>query len=107
MRLGRCRFVIAAAVLAGASAQAGEIVSVKINDLAFEPRDVTVKRGDIVEWRNDDFVDHTATAGNGRFDVTLPAGTRKRLTIGRDTQSIEYFCRYHPGMVGSITVKDK
>ena len=29
---------------------AGEVVQVKINDLAFSPAEITVKAGDTVEW---------------------------------------------------------
>jgi plastocyanin len=82
---------------------AGAAVRVTIADLAFSPGDITVKAGDTVEWVNNDFVDHTATAKNGDWDIMIPAGKsvqRKITKVGTFT----YFCRVHPDMVGTIRV---
>ena len=67
-----------------ASALAGEVVKVSIGDLAFAPANITVHVGDTIEWDNTDFVDHTATAKNGDWDVAdcgrqdWPHGTAPR-----------------------------
>ena len=39
-----------------------KVVTVVIDEFKFEPAAVTVHAGDTVEWKNDDFVPHTATA---------------------------------------------
>ena len=105
MRVAK-RFLAILAVLqiAGAtSALAGEVVQVKISDLAFAPAEITVKVGDTVEWVNGDFIDHTATAKNEDWDVMIVAEKSVRLQLTH-TGTIEYYCRIHPGMTGTIHI---
>jgi plastocyanin len=82
---------------------AGEVVQVKINDLTFSPADITVKAGDTVEWVNNDFVDHTATATGNDWDVMIAAGQSARQEMTK-TGTIKYFCRAHPDMTGTVHV---
>jgi plastocyanin len=86
-----------------AHACAGEVVKVSIDDLAFQPADVTVRVGDRVEWVNDDFIDHTATATGGDWDVEIPVGASAGVELTR-VGKIDYFCRFHPNMTGTIHV---
>jgi plastocyanin len=85
---------------------AGEVVQVKISDLAFSPAQITVKAGDTVEWLNKDFIDHTATATAGDWDVMIVAGQSARQQMSK-TGTIKYFCRVHPDMTGAIHVVNK
>jgi len=102
-------FIRQAAVLAAfqiasaALALAGQAVQIKINSLAFAPTEVTARVGDTVEWVNEDFIDHTATAKNGDFDVTIPAGQSAQLQLTH-AGTIEYFCRFHPNMTAKIQI---
>lgn len=84
-------------------ALAGEIVQIKISDLAFSPVEITAQVGDTIQWVNDDFVDHTATAKEGDWDVMLVAGKQAELKLTR-AGMIDYFCRFHPHMTGKINV---
>ena len=86
-----------------ASALAGEVVQVKISDLSFSPAEITVKVGDTVEWVNGDFIDHTATANSGDWDVMIVAEKSARLQLTH-SGTIAYFCRIHPGMTGTINI---
>ncbi len=86
-----------------ASTLAGEVVQVKISDLAFMPSETTAHVGDTIEWVNDDFIDHTATAKGGEWDVTVLAGKAKQLQLTRAGE-FDYFCRFHPNMTGKIRV---
>ncbi len=91
------------------------------SQLTFSPRNVTIRVGERVRWRNVSNVVHTATAdpslANDRSHVRLPAGaetfnsgdvpaggqyTRTFTVPGR----YDYFCIPHEaaGMLGSITV---
>jgi plastocyanin len=83
---------------------AGEIVQVKINDLAFSPTEITIKPGDTVEWVNADFVDHTATATGGSWDVLIGPGKSARRQFDKPGTS-KYYCRFHPNMTGIIRVR--
>jgi plastocyanin len=87
-------------------ANASEIVRVSINDMAFSPREITIKPGDTVEWVNNDFIDHTATAKKGGRDVVIGAGKSARLLFDR-AGTTHYFCRFHPDMTGSVRVIGK
>jgi plastocyanin len=85
------------------SVLAGEIVQVKISDLAYSPAEITARVGVTVQWVNDDFVDHTATAKNGDWDVMIVAGKSAELQLTR-AGSIDYVCRFHPNMTGTIHI---
>ena len=82
---------------------AGEVVKIKITDLAFSPAEITIKEGDTIEWVNGDFIDHTATANNGAWDVLIAAGQSARQQFDHAGTS-KYFCRVHPDMTGTVHV---
>jgi plastocyanin len=85
-----------------AAAAAVEHVVV-LDKMVFTPAPTNVRGGDVIVWVNKDIFKHTATDRRGRFDVDLPAGATKRMSV-RWTGAIDYFCRYHPGMTGRVTV---
>lgn len=88
--------------LAG-EAVAGEVIVVKITDLTFSPSPVKAKVGDTIEWVNEDFVDHTATADDESFNLLVATGKSARLEVKR-SGAIPYFCRVHPNMRATIDV---
>lgn len=90
-------------IIGTSSLSAGEVVTVKITDLAFTPAEITIHAGDSIEWMNDDFIDHTATATDNAWDVVLEvakSGRREFTHPGTAT----YFCRVHPDMTGIIHI---
>lgn len=91
-------------IVSARAGAAGEIVQVKINDLAFSPAEITIKAGDTVEWVNGDFIDHTATATAGGWDVLIGAGKSARLQFTTQGTS-KYYCRFHPDMIGIVHVR--
>lgn len=95
--------IILLGVTGASSYRSGEAVQVKIGDLAFTPGTVTVHVGDTVEWVNADFIDHTATEADGAWDLTIEAGRSALLKLDR-AGDFRYYCRYHPGMTGHLTV---
>ncbi len=96
-------WIVAAPLLTATPVRAGEVIEVKIGDLAYAPATITAHVGDTVEWKNADFVAHTATSTEGGFDVTIPAGATGRLVI-RKAGSFPYTCRFHPNMKGELRV---
>ncbi|MEA2993382.1 MAG: hypothetical protein QOD40_2302 [Alphaproteobacteria bacterium] len=102
----RWRLVAAVAILAltSSAALAGEVIQVKIKNLAFSPAQVTAHVGDSIEWVNEDFVGHTATGKNKEWDVNIPGNRSGRVVLDR-AGKIDYFCRFHPAMTGTITVE--
>jgi len=94
--------LLAAASPAGRGALA-ETIRVEVKSLAFAPAAITAHVGDTIEWVNDDFVAHSATARNGDWDVMLPPHQTYR-TFVKKPGKIEYYCRYHPNMKGEVTI---
>jgi plastocyanin len=94
--------LLAAASPAGSGAVA-ETIRVEVKNLGFAPAAVTAHVGDTIEWVNDDFVAHTATARNGDWDVKLPPHQTGRPVVKKPGK-VEYYCRYHPNMKGEVTI---
>ena len=62
--------VLLAAVGMVTPATAAQTIHIRIDKLKF---DVSARVGDTIEWTNNDFVVHTATARNKDWDVTISA----------------------------------
>lgn len=76
----------------------------------FLPEDITIKRGEIIEWKNYDTAHHTITSGSPDvgptpiFDSGLaPANATYALKFN-SIGTFEYFCMVHPWQTGTITV---
>jgi plastocyanin len=94
--------LVAAFARAPAPAKAAEIL-VTIEKLTFSPVEIAAHPGDTIRWINKDFVAHTATAKDKSFDIMLPAHGEGTLVV-QSAGAINYFCRFHPMMKGTITV---
>jgi plastocyanin len=90
-------------LLTAPAGAAPKVHTVVIGDMAFGPAPVGVRVGDTLVWVNKDMFRHTATARDKSFDVDLVAGGSAR-TIVKQAGTLRYFCRYHPGMTGQMTV---
>ena len=77
------------------------VIEIKMAQVAYAPAQVSAHVGDTVEWTNDDIVAHTATARNGAWDVMVEPKGKGSVTL-KSAGTIEYYCRFHPNMVGSI-----
>jgi plastocyanin len=98
--------IIGALVLAIVAGSAdAEVIQIRVEKLAFSPAQVTARVGDTIEWVNADFIAHTATARNGAWDVLLPANTSERLIL-KSAGAVDYYCKFHPGMVGKISIAE-
>lgn len=100
--------LMALALLAGAvNALASETVQVDISKLVYAPAEINVHVGDTVRWTNNDFVAHTATAKadatGGAWNVMIPAGKTADWQA-EEVGSVQYYCRFHPNMKGTIKV---
>src|SRR3979411_552196 len=95
---------IFAALLLGVSAPAqAATIQIIMENLVISPAEVSAKVGDTIEWINKDIFAHTATAGNGDWDVTMPP--KKTVTsVLQKAGSIDYFCRFHPNMKATLIV---
>lgn len=97
-------FTAAALTFAATMASAADH-TVNISGFAFSPANLTIAAGDTVTFINLDNAPHTATATNGAFDTgRLARNQEQKLTFG-GAGSFDYFCEFHPGMTGTITVE--
>lgn len=79
------------------------VIKIAIHDMAFETPKTPIRVGDIVEWTNTDVVDHTSTAVNGAWDVTIAVGKSVRVTM-KQAGALDYYCRFHPTMKATLAV---
>ena len=88
-----------------AASSSGGGVAVKMANIAFDPKAVTVKVGQKVTWTNDDSTDHNVTADSGadfKSDNFGKGGTFSFTPTKAGT--IKYVCTIHPGMSATLTV---
>lgn len=75
---------------------------VTIYQMKFDPENLEVKKGDIVEWVNKDFVHHDVTEIDKKWSSKpLKQGDKFSKVITKD---VAYFCSIHVVMKGSVTV---
>jgi LPXTG-motif cell wall-anchored protein len=86
-------------------ARAAASQNVTIRNFAFSPKSVTIDVGDTVTWTNEDSVKHSATAEDGSFDTGLLGNGRSGSNTFDEAGAFQYFCKPHPSMKGTITVR--
>lgn len=94
----------ALAAMSSPGAAAARTYDAAIDQLKFGPLPPFLKRGDSIRWTNRDLFRHSVSARDGSFDLDLPAGKSGTILLSQ-TGTIRYFCKYHPGMTGSLVVK--
>src|SRR5581483_4791619 len=92
---------LCANILGGSATAATAGVAVK--DFEFSPARLSVQTGDTIIWFNQGTVSHSVTLDTAPFDNTVDPGASLNM---RFTQpgTYAYHCKYHPQMVGTITV---
>jgi plastocyanin len=86
-----------------APAAAAPAAAVEMADLRFEPRDLTVKRGTTVTFRNVGKVTHNVK-GKSFFSRVVEPGASYRHRFD-EAGAFDYVCTFHPGMEGTLTVE--
>jgi LPXTG-motif cell wall-anchored protein len=87
------------------SVSAASSASVSAGDNFFAPPSITIQVGGTVTWSNDGQVAHTVTANSGSFDSgNLNPGQSFGHTFSQPG-TFAYYCQYHQGMKGSVTVQ--
>ena len=82
---------------------APRVHTVTIDKMKFGAVPTGVRVGDTILWVNKDMFKHTATARDKSFNVYLPPNASGKTVIKR-SGSILFYCIYHPGMKGALTV---
>jgi len=79
--------------------------SVVIENMQFNPPQLTVHRGDRIVWVNKDLFPHTATAVSKTFDSGSIAAGGSWSWVARSSGEFAYGCTFHPTMKGAIKVQ--
>jgi len=90
----------------GTAAPAGGGVTIKMQNITFNPKSKTVKVGQKVTWTNEDDVPHnvTTTGGAAKFaSKDFGKGGTYSFTPTKPG-TIQYTCTLHPGMDATLTV---
>jgi len=95
--------VALAAVSGCAKPQAPRTFTVTMADMGYQGVPPSLRTGDKITWVNDDIFQHTATAKDGSFDVDL-VPKAQATTVMTHPGTIDFYCRYHPGMTGRLSV---
>jgi plastocyanin len=78
-----------------------------IDNFAFKPATLTVKRGTKVVWINDDDVPHLIVSTEGKFKSSPLLDTNGRFSATPTAPgTYKYFCSLHPQMQGTIVVEE-
>src|SRR5690242_4241612 len=91
------------AIAAAATPAAAATVRITVTKLTFEPAQVSAHVGDTIEWVNSDFLAHSATDRKKQWDLFIAPNKKAQVTL-KQPGEIDYFCRFHPNMVGHISV---
>lgn len=86
-----------------AKVDAPAVVQVMIRNMKFDPPNLEVKKGDVVEWKNDDITPHTATSTT--FDSASIDPDKSWRHTFTDAGNFPYTCTFHPDMKAVVVVK--
>jgi plastocyanin len=96
---------------AGRAGPERKTVEVGMRDIQFDPAEVTISDGDVVNWTNEESVAHDVEGSGpgGKFSSGPTGGMSQGDTYKftfKEPGTYEYVCRVHaPGMAGTVTVK--
>jgi plastocyanin len=96
--------LVAVTVAAWAAVPSGASHTVTIENMQFNPSQLTVRRGDRIVWVNKDLFPHTATSDKV-FDSGSIAVDASWSYVADKTGVYAYSCTFHPTMKGRITVQ--
>ena len=104
MQSGGLRPIIVAFML-GATAVPTHAATIQIvmEKMEISPATALAKVVDTIDCVNKYILAHTATAGNGDFDVTIPPKQTKTVVL-KKAGEVAYYCRFHPNMKATLTI---
>jgi plastocyanin len=87
-----------------ANSEASGVVHVVMRNMKFSPASVEIKRGETVEWTNEDITPHTATSAPLFDSGSIDSDKSWRHTFTKPG-NFPYTCTFHPEMKAVVTVK--
>jgi plastocyanin len=81
----------------------GNIIEVKMEGFAFNPKSVTVSLGDTVKWTNMDSAGHDVSGSDFKSNMLQKGSSYEHQFTKSGTY--DYVCSVHPNMKGTVIVK--
>ena len=91
------------AALAASCPATAATIRITVDKISFAPAQVSAHVGDTIEWVNSDFLTHSATDRKKAWDIFLPPNVTRSVKLTQPGE-IDYYCRFHPNMIGHISV---
>jgi plastocyanin len=82
---------------------AGQVVAMTDNE--FSPDSLEVFTGETVTTANEGEVGHTFTVDELDIDETVDPGAEAAITIDGEAGEHRFYCKFHPGMEGTLTIQ--
>lgn len=80
--------------------------NINIEDFAFSPSELRIKKGDTITWTNKDNVKHTVTSDSGsELNSKLLSKNQQYFHTFNQIGAYNYHCTPHPNMKASIIVE--
>jgi plastocyanin len=92
-------------LVTSAAAGPGKRYTVTIENMQFNPQELTVHRGDRIVWVNRDLFPHTATAVRKAFNSGSIAANASWSYVAVKKGDFAYGCTFHPTMKARLTVE--
>lgn len=83
----------------------GKLFTVEITQMRFLPAEISVSKGDKIQFINHDMVAHDVTEETTKAWSSSPMQKDQTWTL-EVTESANYYCSIHPVMKGKITVQE-
>lgn len=90
---------------AGTDSSSSGVVQVSIDNFAFTPQTLTIKKGTGVAWTNHDDIPHTVDQDDHTFASTVLDTNQRFQYMFKDAGKFSYYCRLHPKMTGTVVVE--
>ena len=76
-----------------------------MQNISFQPAEITIQAGTTVKWSNQDSVSHTSTSDDDVWDSDgISPGEEFTFTLD-EPGTYTYFCRFHPQMQATVIVE--
>ena len=79
---------------------------IKIQNYAFSPATITIKKGELVIWTNNDSAPHTITSDTGIFESELLGSSEQFSQNFNQAGTFAYHCAIHPSMRATVIVTE-
>ncbi len=85
--------------------EAEQTSKVVIENFAYTPATITVKKGTTVTWTNQDDVKHDVASDSDAFKSELLSKGQSFSFTFNEVGSFKYHCTPHPNMIGTVIVE--